>query len=92
MKKSLCITGVFYLVAKTYVGLRAVWHIKCTCLGHWVPKGECVYLPYSQSANALTIQGSIQWRGVGSFHPKKIELYIVQITIEKALLDCQNQP
>ena len=30
--------------------------------------------------------------GEGSFHPQKIKLFIVQITIEKALLECENQP
>ena len=43
-------------------------------LGTGVPEGECIYLPYSQRANVLTIQGSIQW-GTEASTPKKIKLY-----------------
>ena len=42
------------------------------------PECQCLY----------HIQVSIQC-GEGSFYPKKIKMYIVQITIEKALLECQ---
>ena len=30
--------------------------------------------------------------GEGKLPPQNIKLYIVQITIEKAVLECQNQP
>ena len=66
VKKSICITAVFYLVAKTCTGLRAVWDTIGTCPWHFVPESksilcaiqpECLCLNHSVHDNFSEVSG-----------------------------------
>ena len=41
-EKSICLKAVFYLVAKTCIGLRAVWNTNFTCPWHFVLENKSI--------------------------------------------------